>query len=110
MPIWLQAIVTVIAAVIASGATWATVRASNRKTEAEEAEILSRAALSLVEPMQKKIHELECEVRDLRKEIEEVYVWAKALSAQIVEMGGNPLPFERSRFRPIEIDGYPVQR
>lgn len=109
MPVWLQGIITIVAAVIASGATWATVRASNKKTEAEEAEILSRAALSLVEPMQKKIYKLECKIDDLEKEINNVYLWAKELSAQVIEHGGTPIPFSDIRVKRIDLDGLPLQ-
>ena len=65
MPIWLQGIITLLAAIIASGATWATVRASNAKMQAEEAEVITRTALSLIEPMRAKITDLEARVKEL---------------------------------------------
>jgi len=97
MPIWLQGIITLLAAIIASGATWATVRASNAKMQAEEAEVITRTALSLIEPMRTKITDLEVRVKELEAEAAEIYIWAKALSVQIIEMGGTPVPMRNNR-------------
>lgn len=100
MPVWLQALVTLLAAVIASGATWATVRASNAKMQAEEAEVITRTALSLIEPMKKEIADLKARVKELEAEVEEVYMWAKRLSAQVIELGQTPEPMRNKRRNP----------
>lgn len=92
MPIWLQGIITLLAAVIASGATWATVKAANSKMQAEEAEIITRTALLLIEPMKIEITDLKARVKELEAEVEEVLMWAKRLSAQVLELGHSPAP------------------
>ncbi len=91
-PIFITAGAAIVAAVIASGATYKLAGPSASKIEAEETEIITRTALALIEPLEKQLDAVTERVNDLEKENRNLRVWARMLSAQVIEGGATPVP------------------
>jgi len=94
--------IPVVVALIASPlVAWITVRASRPKVKADASETLTAISLSLLEPLQERIEELErhAEVNEdriakLEKENRALHRWAQILHAQVIEAGGEPIQFD----------------
>lgn len=100
-----EAYVAVLISFITAAATivgaYLTVRAARRKNEADATDTLTKIALSLVEPLQTKLAEMqtelqrvEGEVDALKKENAQLHKWAQLLFSQVVEHGGEPYSFD----------------
>ena len=88
------ALVAVAVAVVTSAATWRLAGPSADKLEAEETEIITRTALALLEPLNKELESLSKRVADLESENRALIRWSRILSAQVIEGGLTPVPFE----------------
>ena len=91
-PIFMSAGAAIVAAVVASGATWRLAGPRADKMEAEETEIITRTALALIEPLEKQLDAVTKRVADLEKENRSLRNWARMLSAQVIEGGATPVP------------------
>lgn len=91
-PILLTAIVAVLTAIVASGATWKVAGPSASKIEAEETEIITRTALALIQPLKDDLDRVTARVADLETENRSLRNWARMLSAQVIEGGATPVP------------------
>ena len=92
----------VIVALIASPlVAWITVRASRPKVKADATRVLTDVSLSLVEPLQERIVQLEeredkneLRISFLERENRVLHRWAQILFTQVIEAGGIPVSFE----------------
>lgn len=71
--------------------------ADTDKVDADAADVVTKAALALVEPLSKRIHELEDEVETLRSKVREAtqeldscHDRERAKDRKILELGGTP--------------------
>jgi hypothetical protein len=93
-PVLITALVGLAAAVIASGTTYKLAGPSANKLEAEETEIITRTALGLIQPLRDELQSITRRVADLEKENRALILWSRMLSAQVIEGGATPVPFE----------------
>jgi uncharacterized membrane-anchored protein YhcB (DUF1043 family) len=94
VPVMVALVAGPIAAVV-------TARLSKPKVRADATKTLTDISLSLVEPQKRRIEQLEthmktCENRisDLEAENRALHRWAQHLIGQVVEHGGDPVPFD----------------
>ncbi len=80
----------VIGALITSASQKRKVKAESEKTEAEANEQIRQTVMQLINPLQKRIEELEIELRDWKN-------WANRLVTQIEGLGCEPVPFKSSK-------------
>ncbi len=92
----MTAIVAVMSAIAASGATWKLSGPRAAKLEAEETEIITRTALALIEPLKEELDAVTMRVSDLERENRSLRNWARMLSAQVIEGGATPVPIPAS--------------
>ena len=90
---WAPIIVPVIAAVAAILGSWLSVRAGAKKADADAAETFTDIALKMVQPLQEEIDALKKDVKYLKRENKMLHRWSQLLFAQVVEHGGEPIPF-----------------
>ena len=107
----LQWILSVVVALLAAGGTYATLRVNRPKIQAEAAAALTDTAMKLLAALQEKVDDmedlvgkqatkvvtLEEHIDKLETELNDIRLWAQMLWAQVVELGGQPIPFERRR-------------
>ena len=91
--IFVTAGVAILAAIIASGATWKLAGPTAAKVEAEETEIITRTALALIAPLEKQLDAVTKRVGDLEQENRSLRNWSRMLSAQVIEGGATPVPY-----------------
>lgn len=72
-----------------------------RKNEADAADVLTKIALSLVRPLEERVAEVEADnhqlhqtVNLMERENAALRRWSQILTAQVIENGGVPLPFD----------------
>lgn len=94
MEIIISAIVGVVGVVVGALITSASqkykVQAETHKTEAEYNEQIRKTVMSLIEPLQKRVDELEKELADWQD-------WANRLVVQVKDMGCKPVPFKKNK-------------
>lgn len=90
--IFVTAGVAILAAIIASGATYKLAGPNAAKIEAEETEIITRTALALIQPLKDELDAVTKRVGDLEKENRSLRNWSRMLSAQVIEGGATPVP------------------
>ena len=76
------------------GVAYLTVRITRKKSEAEGVEVITRTALSLIEPLEARVASLEREVEGLEVEVRLWRELANRRGDQVAAMGGVPVPFE----------------
>ncbi len=94
--------IPVVIALIASPlVAWITVRASRPKVKADATQVLTDVSLSLLEPLQERIEELERHatrneqrIGELERENRALHRWAQILFTQVIEHGGEPVTFD----------------
>lgn len=89
-----------VAAATAAFAALYTLKANRKKLEAEATKVLTEAATELVDDMRSEIAALRKRVDKMRHDLDyerrrnyALEAWAKALVAQVSEMGHNPTPY-----------------
>ncbi len=97
-----QLLATIGVALIALFGTWLTLRVNRPKVLAERESIVTAAALSLIEPLEKRIDDLERSealtedrIKELEYEAKLLRLWAMALYRQVDHMGGEPINFDQ---------------
>lgn len=55
---------------------------------------LIAAATGLVDPLQRRITDLEAKVHDLQRQTTALELWGQSLAEQVKVLGGVPVPFE----------------
>lgn len=99
-----QGIFTVAVAIVAGVASYLAARITRPKIEAEAKEILGKAYKGLIGELREEIQANHDAIASLRRELEaerrhnrQLEAWAKALVAQINELGHDPIPYETFR-------------
>ena len=104
-----QFMATLAVALIAASGTWFTLRINRPKIVAERDSVIASTALSLLDPLNDRIALLSSQIDDLidtaadntdrisslEEELGMVRLWAQVLWRQVVELGGDPIPFEQ---------------
>jgi len=88
----------ITAVVVALVTSWV----ARRKDKADVAKQLTDIALSLIDPLQEEIDDLKKEQKLLDREVvklkaenELLHRWSQLLFSQVVELGSDPIPFDR---------------
>lgn len=76
------------------------VKAEAVVSEAEANDKIRATVMSLLDPLNNRVRELECEVLELKQENAAMKQWAEALTCQVKELGGVPVPFREPKTRP----------
>lgn len=99
-----QWFLTFVGTLLVGGVAVYTARALRRKYDGEGAASLSAAVADLIGPLRKELHEVRVELeaekkarQELTREVRLIEQWAKLLFTQVLESGGEPIPFERVR-------------
>jgi len=66
------------------------IRAQNQVDDATATEMIQKAAMALIQPLQDRLDELESELDDMRG-------WAERLVGQVEILGGEPVKFIRRK-------------
>ena len=66
---------------------------------------LSAAWATFSAPMMNRLSELEEKVPELEDEINDLRGWAERLAAQVIGLGGTPVPFIRRKRDEVKNDG-----
>lgn len=92
---------TLVVSAATLGAAWLTMRGGRKAMDAEADTSVVTAALAIVNERNDELDGLKAdhvavreELEDVRQELRAFEMWAKALVAQVVELGGVPVPFE----------------
>lgn len=105
---WGGLVLSFLTVLTASGAGYITIRATRkkliaetRKIEREGEAVIANAAVSLVQPLEKRIKDLEdlahrndVRIAHLEEELEIVRLWAQTLWRQVIRLGGDPVSFD----------------
>jgi hypothetical protein len=97
----LQVILTFVIGLLTVGGTWATIRITRPKIEAERESLITSTALSLIQPLNDRINTLaadlvavHAELAEVREENRMLRVWGKINYHRVIELGGVPADFE----------------
>lgn len=97
----LQIILTFVIGLLTVGGTYATIRITRPKIEAERESLISSTALSLIEPLRDRIKTVEedneaihFELREVKEENRMLRIWGKLNYQRVIELGGEPADFE----------------
>lgn len=102
---WAQLAVTLTIGLLTVSGSYAAVRVSRKTARTQETDVVTEAALSLVEPLKLRITELEEHVARLEdkldkadKERTQLHRWALTLTGQLHGAGIEPISFEQIRY------------
>lgn len=102
---WAQIAVTFLIGAGTVAGSWAAVRVSRRNARTTETDVVTDAALSLVEPLKTRVQELESKVEYLEEELlkaekerNQLHRWALTLTGQLHGAGIDPISFEQIRY------------
>lgn len=76
------------------------VKAEATVSEAEANDKIRATVMSLIDPLTSRVKTLEKEVSDLEAKNTALREWAEALTCQVKELGGVPVPFREPKTRP----------
>ena len=99
-PTW-DLLATFIIGLLTVGGVYLTLKVNRPKIQAERTGIITKSALSLLDPLNKRIDKLEKiqrvnqeRIKDLEDETARLRLWAQMLWRQVLDLGGQPVPFE----------------
>lgn len=97
----LQIILTFVIGLLTVGGTYATIRSTRPKIEAERESLITSTALSLIVPLRDRIAQVEADNKLIHTELTQVKeenrllrVWGKLNYQRVIELGGVPADFE----------------
>ena len=98
---WAQIVVTAVIGLLTVGGSYGAVAVSRRNAKTTETDVVTDAALSLIQPLKDRVSELESKVDHLESELKKseternrLHRWALTLYGQLEGAGIDPIRFE----------------